>query len=136
MTCIRGIDPGVTGGIAFLSDNTLAAFDIPNVAGEVDIDAIVRLVHAYKPDMAVVERASSMPKQGVASTFKYGVAYGALRTVVAVLAIPYHLVTPQKWKKFSGSTATRRSRARSPFACGLAWACSNARRIMAAPSPR
>src|SRR5262249_34906262 len=37
-------------------------------------------------------------KQGVASTFKYGVAYGALRTVVALCNIPYRLITPGKWK--------------------------------------
>jgi hypothetical protein len=36
------------------------------------------------------------------STFKYGVAYGALRTVVALCNIPYRLVTPGKWKNHFG----------------------------------
>jgi crossover junction endodeoxyribonuclease RuvC len=96
---VIGVDPGVTGGIAFLrSDRWLMAEDIPTVAGEVDVDTLVRRVRAMKPDMAVIERASSMPKQGVASTFKFGVAYGALRTVVALCEIPTHLVTARKWK--------------------------------------
>jgi hypothetical protein len=38
----------------------------------------------------------------VSSTFKYGVAYGALRTVVALCNIPYRLVTPGKWKNHFG----------------------------------
>jgi crossover junction endodeoxyribonuclease RuvC len=41
-----------------------------------------------------------MPKQGVASTFKYGVAYGSLRAVVALSNVPYRLVTPATWKKY------------------------------------
>jgi hypothetical protein len=30
--------------------------------------------------------------------FRYGVAYGMLRTVCTLGRIPYHLVTPGKWK--------------------------------------
>jgi hypothetical protein len=39
-----------------------------------------------------------MPKQGVASTFKFGTAYGALLAVTALCEIPTHLVSPRKWK--------------------------------------
>jgi hypothetical protein len=96
---ILGIDPGITGGLAFLfPTGELEVGDIPVVAGEVDVDTLVRQVRAFSPALAVIERANAMPKQGVSSTFKYGVAYGALRTVVALCNIPYHLVTPAKWK--------------------------------------
>jgi crossover junction endodeoxyribonuclease RuvC len=96
---ILGIDPGIIGGVALLSsDGRIDAFDIPNVAGEVDVDMLVSCIRAMRPAMAVIERASAMPKQGVASTFKYGVAYGSLRTFVALCDIPCHLVTPGKWK--------------------------------------
>src|SRR5262245_2840063 len=64
----------------------------------VDVDTLVRRVREMQPALAIIERANAMPKQGVASTFKYGVAYGALRTVVALCNIPYRLVTPGKWK--------------------------------------
>ena len=97
---VLGIDPGVNGGLAFLySDGRIEARDIPNVAGEVDIDATSRLIGSYAPEAAIVERASSMPMQGVASTFKYGAAYGALRAICACLEIPHHLVTPGVWKR-------------------------------------
>jgi crossover junction endodeoxyribonuclease RuvC len=95
---ILGVDPGITGGIAFLFANRVVAEDIPTAGGEVDVDTLVRRVREMQPALAIIERANAMPKQGVSSTFKYGVAYGALRTVVALCNIPYRLVTPGKWK--------------------------------------
>ena len=109
-----GIDPGVTGGIAFVYRGGLVeADDIPSVAGEVDVDALVRMIRSRQPiNMAVIERVSAMPGQGVSSTFKFGVAYGALRAAVAICNIPTHLVSPQKWKKHYGLNADKeRSRA-------------------------
>jgi crossover junction endodeoxyribonuclease RuvC len=99
---ILGVDPGITGGIAFLFANRVVAEDIPTAGGEVDVDTLVRRVREMQPTLAIIERANAMPKQGVASTFKYGVAYGALRTVVALCNIPYRLVTPGKWKNYFG----------------------------------
>lgn len=96
---ILGIDPGITGGIAFLyPSGTIAAFDIPTAGGEVDVDTLAEMIAARDPRLAIIERASAMPKQGVSSTFKYGVAYGSLRTLCTLGRIPYHLVTPGKWK--------------------------------------
>jgi crossover junction endodeoxyribonuclease RuvC len=110
---ILGVDPGITGGIAFLYPcGQVVADDIPVVGGEVDVDTLVRQVRTFSPGLAVIERASAMPKQGVSSTFKYGVAYGALRTVVALCDIPYRLVTPAKWKAhFNLDRDKERSRA-------------------------
>jgi hypothetical protein len=51
------------------------------------------------PAFAVVERVASMPKQGVASTFNFGASYGAVRSVLAALLIPTHLIAPAVWKK-------------------------------------
>jgi crossover junction endodeoxyribonuclease RuvC len=99
---ILGVDPGITGGIAFLFANRVVAEDIPTAGGDVDVDTLVRRVREMQPALAIIERANAMPKQGVASTFKYGVAYGALRTVVALCNIPYRLVTPGKWKNHFG----------------------------------
>ena len=99
---IVGVDPGITGGIAFLFANRVVVEDIPTAGGEVDVDTLVRRVREMQPALAIIERANAMPKQGVASTFKYGVAYGALRTVVALCNIPYRLVTPGKWKNHFG----------------------------------
>ena len=69
---ILGVDPGITGGIAFLFANRVVAEDIPTAGGEVDVDTLVRRVREMQPALAIIERANAMPKQGVASTFKYG----------------------------------------------------------------
>lgn len=100
LRCVMGIDPGVTGGIAFLwPDDRIVAIDIPIVDGEVNVDELLTEIKLCSPRVAVVERASSRPGQGVSSTFKYGQAYGALRACCATLKIPHHLVSPTKWKK-------------------------------------
>lgn len=99
---ILGIDPGMLGGLAFYAPSNpraVAAFDIPLAGGEVDVDAVAALIRQHEPDLAVIERASAMPKQGVSSTFKFGAAYGALRAAAAALGVPSHVVTPATWKR-------------------------------------
>ena len=87
---ILGIDPGVTGGIdLLLPDGSIVADDIPVVGGELDVDTLLQQVRTFSSGLAMVERAIAMPKQSVSSTFKFGVAYSALRTVVALCSIPY-----------------------------------------------
>lgn len=39
-----------------------------------------------------------MPKDGVASAFKFGQNYGLLRGVLISCNIPFHQATPAKWK--------------------------------------
>ena len=133
---ILGVDPGITGGIAFLFANRVVAEDIPTAGGEVDVDTLVRRVREMQPALAIIERANAMPKQGVASTFKYGVAYGALRTVVALCNIPYRLVTPGKWKTTSASTATRKNRGRWQSNSGRAAGSSHGKKTTGEQRPR
>jgi crossover junction endodeoxyribonuclease RuvC len=47
----------------------------------------------------VVEAVHSMPGQGVHSVFKFGVAFGGALALAERLNCPWHMVTPQKWKK-------------------------------------
>lgn len=56
-----------------------------------------------------LEVVHAMPKQGVSSSFKFGVAYGIALSLVDRLLCPAHLVTPQKWKKDMGLTADKRT---------------------------
>lgn len=97
---VLGIDPGITGGLAWLyPDGTVTTCDIPVAGGEVDVDSVARMIQGATPTFAMIERAAAMPKQGVSSTFKFGAAYGALRAAVAVCQIPQHLVAPTVWKR-------------------------------------
>lgn len=100
--CILGIDPGVSGAIAFYFPDhpgAVAAEDVPTVDGEIDAATLARRIEQMRPDLAIVERVGAMPKQGVASTFKFGAAYGAVLGVIGALKVPSHLVAPTRWKK-------------------------------------
>jgi hypothetical protein len=102
-TAVLGADPGLSGALAFLyDDGRIEAFDTPVVANEIDADALVRIIRERAPRLAVVECGQSMPRQGLSSTFRYGVACGMLRAVIALSNVPYHLVSPVKWKRHFG----------------------------------
>ena len=45
-----------------------------------------------------------MPGQGVASTFKFGRAVGAIDAVADMMFGVWHIVSPQRWKKSMGVT--------------------------------
>lgn len=96
---IMGVDPGMYGGIAFLYESgVVVACDIPLVGPDVDVGELVRLMRERKPYLAALERAGAFPKQGVASTFRYGVAVGCIRGAIAACEVPLELVSPAKWK--------------------------------------
>jgi crossover junction endodeoxyribonuclease RuvC len=57
------------------------------------------LLRLYEPDCAWIERVHALPKQGVTSSFSFGLSYGLVRGVLAALSVPVSLVTPQEWKK-------------------------------------
>lgn len=55
----------------------------------------------------VIERVHAMPKQGVSSSFNFGVNYGMIMGLLEALSIPYETVLPQKWKREFGVTADK-----------------------------
>ena len=99
---ILGIDPGLTGALAFYwpgAAGRVLVEDMPVVGGEVDPHGIARLIRVYGPTRAMVEKVSAMPKNGSIACFKLGMAYGVARAAVAVAGVPLHLVPPTAWKK-------------------------------------
>ena len=120
---IVGVDPGLSGALAFMDlrqPATVAVVDIPvhvlergkRARREIDVAGFVSLLTSRVIEHAFVERAGAMPKQGVVSVFKYGTAFGALCAVTAICEIPTHLVSPRKWKNHFGLDADKeRSRA-------------------------
>ena len=46
-----------------------------------------------------MEAVHSMPGQGVSSSFQFGRAVGVISAVAELTNYPFHLVSPQKWKK-------------------------------------
>jgi crossover junction endodeoxyribonuclease RuvC len=102
-----GIDPGASGGIAFIPDNNPAkawAVKMPETLADL-WDLLVEQV-SEDPDHrtlhACLEKVHSMPGQGVASSFKFGQGFGHLEMALTAAKIPFTYVTPQKWQKELG----------------------------------
>jgi len=97
-----GIDPGLSGGIAQIDNGEVSLCKMPET--EWDIGQIVsefgRCQQFGSPTIAYIEKVHSMPDQGVASSFKFGMNYGFLRGLLVAYQIPFEEVSPQKWQKF------------------------------------
>lgn len=110
MTVVMGIDPGISGAIAFYfteAPGRVAVDDVPVAGGEINASELAHLIRVHRPTFAVIERVSAMPGQGVASSFNFGRSYGDVRGVIGAMSVPLHFVTPQKWKKHFGLSADK-----------------------------
>ena len=98
MKLYMGIDPGYSGAIVVLDDIGKIHGLVRLSETEHDVSSFV--IKASKDvQCAVLEKVSSMPRQGVASTFKFGTSYGFCRALLVCHRIPFETVTPAAWQK-------------------------------------
>lgn len=112
---VIGIDPGQKGGIAIIPllgpRSHTEGHVMPLTADkEIDWEKVADLLRPWS-GIVYIEKVHSMPKQGVASTFKFGTNYGGLFGVCGAFKLPVRLVTPQKWKKRILATYEERDKA-------------------------
>ena len=102
---ILGIDPGASGAVAFYGTtggvNGYGGIETCALSGT-ERDVSNFLVQFRNGTFAYIEKVHSMPRQGVASSFKFGMSYGFLRGCLISLGIPFEEVTPQRWQKAMG----------------------------------
>jgi crossover junction endodeoxyribonuclease RuvC len=117
---IFSCDPGINGAGAVLDDggDFIACFDLPTISEgaqrRIDAANLADLIRQHTPyGFAIVEQASARPKQGVSSTFRYGMGYGVVVGVIGALAIPVRHVSPAKWKALGLNSDSETSRARA-----------------------
>lgn len=97
-----GIDPGTKGAIVVLKESG-EVVDSIRFDKATDTEAAGFLEeYASGIHMAVIEKVHSMPGQGVASTFKFGEAYGKVQGMLISMGIAYDFCTPRKWQKAVG----------------------------------
>lgn len=106
---VVGIDPGASGGIAWLApgQHAVGALAVKMPETERDTWDVLRSLAVTDqpgivPVFAIIEAVHSMPKQGVSSSFKFGRSYGFLRGCLIASGIPFEEVTPQRWQKELG----------------------------------
>lgn len=115
MRLFAGIDPGAISGAWGIIDSKGAYWSsgfIPNQDGRIKaVDFRAELLQAIdKQDaMFIIEDVHAMPKQGVSSTFKFGMAVGAIQAVVELSRAPWMIVRPQVWKKDLGVTSDKQT---------------------------
>jgi hypothetical protein len=103
---ILGVDPGaISAAWALLYPDfdggldAAIAEDMPVVNRMVDGRAFARILHQRNPTHAVVERVNAMPKQGVSSSFRFGMGYGIILGALATQRVKIFDVAPGVWKK-------------------------------------
>ena len=111
---IIGIDPGLSGAIAFMSDEgyLIGVVDMPTVEvngkKKVSPQMLVSLLEDYDDvKMVVIEEVGAMPGQGVTSMFNFGYSAGILAGVCAGLRMPMTLYRPAVWKRAAGVPADK-----------------------------
>lgn len=104
-----GVDPGITGAIAVISDSQPVVFDIPTIHDDKNRSAIdpvalkTMLLNAIAPARAelcvcVLEKAQSMPRDGTVGAFRYGVTYGIIKTALLLSGFTVIETPSNSWR--------------------------------------
>ena len=102
MSAYLGIDPGQSGGIALVNMVQAETWPIRKLTERDISDLFERIKAEHSVAMAIIERVWSRPKQGVASSFKFGASYGFLRGMLWAHRFRFEEVTPAKWQRKMG----------------------------------
>jgi hypothetical protein len=99
-----GIDPGFTGAWGMINHkgDYISCGDMLNDQKFILTNAVFAEISQARDRQdlqVIVESVHSMPGQGVSSSFKFGMSFGAAISLAQRLNCPWHIVTPQKWKK-------------------------------------
>jgi hypothetical protein len=96
-----GIDPGLSGGIAFIPNlGDPWAHKMPETDRDL-IDLLSDSISLAEP-RAMLELVHSSPQMGVKSAFTFGEGYGRLQAILTALRVPYERIRPQAWQKAMG----------------------------------
>lgn len=113
MQTVIGIDPGVNGGIAWITGGKACVEKMPDTLEDLwdlicDIasgkggSSEARLNTAVLGCRAYIEQVSSSPQMGVVSAFSFGRGYGNLEMALTAAGVPFERVRPQVWQKSLG----------------------------------
>jgi crossover junction endodeoxyribonuclease RuvC len=105
-----GIDPGLSGAVAFIGEGGISVFDMPTLkAGtkrtidEVElariIDDATKLNHI---EAVALEQVGTRPGEGAVGAFTFGRGYGLIRGILRAHFVPIVDVTPARWKRDIG----------------------------------
>ena len=100
-----GLDPGVNGGIAWITDGKPCAEKMPDTLQdlwELMVSISLNAGSGGTGIRAYLEQVHSSPQMGVTSAFTFGNGFGHLEMALTASGIPFERVSPQKWQKALG----------------------------------
>lgn len=118
MTCILGIDPGLSGAFAFLdveaatvriADMPYFEYETTKTRKKIDAYSIVQEFDRQEFHHVYMEEVFSSPQMGVTSAFNFGNGKGIIEGIVAQRGIPLTPVKPARWKKDMKVPADKRA---------------------------
>lgn len=112
-TLFIGIDPGKSGGIAYI--DTECGFSGTEQYSDKALIDLCSDASKGGQVICCLEKVGAMPGQGVVSMFSFGQSVGYIKGVLESFRIPYQEITPQKWKREFGLTSDK---AKSAEICG------------------
>jgi len=117
MSYVIGIDPGISGAIAFFEDGKLdCVVDMPTLKiasgktmkSHISAVTLVDILDGWYPRNeahVVIEKVGALPGNGAVSMFNFGRSAGIIEGVVAAMHFPSTYVTPATWTKAVGRAA-------------------------------
>ncbi len=104
---VIGIDPGVTGALALLTDkgDLVEISDMPSLADRtkgrstVNSPLLAELLALWHARQVFCEWTGPRPTDGSAAAFMFGRCRGAIEGVCGALSLPIGFITPQVWKR-------------------------------------
>ena len=102
MTTI-GIDPGKSGGIAWITDGRPCVEKMPETLADLwELVEGIQRHETHGMTFAYIEIVHSSPQMGVKSAFTFGNGFGHLEMALTAANIPFERVRPQKWQQAMG----------------------------------
>lgn len=100
---IVGIDPGASGGVAWIDQNT-NIFQKSCPKTDIEMANLIKEIKrkTFGKLKAYIELVHAFPTDGRSSAFKFGKNYGTWLGILASFNIEPIFVTPQKWQKAYG----------------------------------
>lgn len=117
MPLTLGIDPGLTGALAFVDDDFKIQYlyDMPTFEAVVnkkkkryvDLPTLGGIIRNHNVKACYVEKVFAMTGQGVTGVFSLGYSYGAVCGAAAGCNIPVTQVLPSVWKRHFSMTSDK-----------------------------
>lgn len=102
-TIFIGIDPGKSGGIAYINtESGICCTEPYSDKALIDLCRDESWRGNTEHIMCCLEKVGARPGQGVVSMFSFGQSVGYIKGVLEAFRIPYQEITPQKWKREFG----------------------------------